>query len=252
MEAKGGMQCIKYLLFAFNLVFWITGLAMIGVGATVKIAFGDYFDFTGNAFASAPVFLIILGVFVSIIGFLGCCGAIKENYCMVTTFAVLLSLIFILEIAAGITGYVLRNDIENVIDTAMTDFMMKWTNTTKGRLAFDGVQKEFECCGVKNYTDWFDKSPNFNPPNTTRNVPGSCCLNAKTEFDVKNPDDTCGLNTDTTKINQEGCLLKLEDWLAHNILIIGGAGIGIAFIQVVGIIFACCLMRSIKQEYEVV
>nr|AAY53608.1 tetraspanin family protein [Branchiostoma belcheri tsingtauense] len=251
MEAKGGMQCIKYLLFAFNLIFWITGLAMIGVGATVKIAFGDYFDFTGNAFASAPVFLIILGVFVSIIGFLGCCGAIKENYCMVTTFAGRLSLIFILEIAAGITGYVLRNDIENVIDTAMTDFMMKWTNKTEGRLAFDGVHKKFECCGVTNYTDWFDKSPNFNP-NNQPNVPGSCCLNAKTEFDVKNPDDTCGEGADTTKINTEGCLLKLEGWLAQNILIIGGVGIGIAFIQVVGIIFACCLMRSIKQEYEVV
>jgi len=36
------------------------------------------------------------------------------------------------------------------------------------------------------------------------------------------------------------------------VAVIGGVGIGLAFVQVVGIMFACCLARAIKKEYEVV
>ena len=57
------------------------------------------------------VFIIIVGVIVFVIGFLGCCGAIKENYCMVTTFAILLGIIFILEIVAGALGFAYRKKV---------------------------------------------------------------------------------------------------------------------------------------------
>lgn len=61
-------------------------MALIIVGALVKKEYGDFLKVSDTSnFASAPVFLIVVGVIVAVVGFLGCCGAIKENYCMVTT-----------------------------------------------------------------------------------------------------------------------------------------------------------------------
>ena len=52
-----------------------------------------------------------VGCLIFIVTFFGCCGAIKEHYCMTMTFSLLLGLIFILEIGAGIAAYVLRTEV---------------------------------------------------------------------------------------------------------------------------------------------
>lgn len=83
------------------------------VGGIVLGRYGDYFSYADSKFASAPVFLIVVGAIVFVIGFLGCCGAIKENYCMVTTFAVLLAIIFLLEIVAGALGFAYKNKVSS-------------------------------------------------------------------------------------------------------------------------------------------
>ena len=58
---------------------------MIAIGAWVKSTYGDFIHLSGSSLTTGPVFLIIIGVIVAIVGFLGCCGAFRENYCMVTT-----------------------------------------------------------------------------------------------------------------------------------------------------------------------
>eukprot|EP00064_Thunnus_orientalis_P015736 superscaffoldBa00002975_g15793 len=65
--------------------------------------------------SGAPIVLIGIGVVIFFIAFFGCCGAWKENYCMVTTFAILISLIIIVEIAAAIAGYIFRNKVSHCI-----------------------------------------------------------------------------------------------------------------------------------------
>lgn len=219
--ASGGMIIVKYLLFIFNFIFWLSGLALIIVGALVKKEYGYFLNVSSSSnFASAPVFLIVVGVIVAVVGFLGCCGAIKENYCMVTTFAVLLGLIFILEIAAGALAYTYRGKMENIVKDALEKGVKNY-NATEYKKFMDQVQKDFKCCGykegAKDYINEHEKVP-----------------------------DSCAGNNTTTN-----CVKGLEESLKSHLMIIGGVGIGIAFIQLVGILFACCMMRSIKKEYEV-
>jgi len=114
------MNCIKYLMFFFNFLFWLSGLILIIIGAIVRDKYGDKFAELSDQFANAPVLIIVVGVIVFIIGFLGCCGAVKENYCMVTTFAVLLALIFILEIVAGSLGVAYRGKAQTIAEEQVT------------------------------------------------------------------------------------------------------------------------------------
>jgi CD63 antigen len=232
----GGMKCVKFTLFAFNLLFFLAGLGLIIAGAIVQTKLSTYFDFFGSSVSAAAILLMVVGGIIFIIGFFGCCGAYKENYCMTMTFAVLLGVVFILEIAAGIAAYVMRDQVHDLVDTKMTEAMKNYQDdgfegVTK---AWDTLQHDFKCCGVKNATDW-KTSGGLNV------VPDSCCLKEI---------EGCAKDGDKTYTN--GCLDVFVSWVKDNIFVIGGVGIGLAVVQVFGVMLACCLARSIRKEYEVV
>jgi len=226
MAVEGKMSVIKYLMFFFNFLFWLSGLALIIVGGIISHNYGDYLSFADKKFATAATFIIIVGVIVFIIGFLGCCGAIKENYCMVTTFAVLLGIIFVLEVVAGILGFVYRGKVKKAATDALNRAVEKYPDEKGAKKMIDWAQQRFECCGNQGPTDYKNGT-----------VPASCCK------DKVNPCVTP---------YTEGCAEKFEAFIRHNLVVIGAVAIAIAFMQLLGIIFACCLMKAIKGEYEVV
>lgn len=232
------MKCVKYLLFAFNLIFVIAAIALIAVGAYVQIKLVDYYDFFGNEYTGPGILLIVVGVFIFLISFFGCMGALKENYCLTMSFAVLLGVIFILMIAGGIAAYVLRNDIEDEVTGILSDAQDNY-----GKPGHDGVtktwdklQREFTCCGVNDPNEWFTKL------NST--YPLSCCIDESSA--------NCQDPVQPQYVKQTPCEKAFVSWVQDKVAIIGGVGIGLAFIMVVGVLFACCLARAIRKEYEVV
>lgn len=63
----------------------ICGLALIVVGILVQMALHKTFMIRDVTASGGPIVLIVVGVVIFFIAFFGCCGAWKENYCMVTT-----------------------------------------------------------------------------------------------------------------------------------------------------------------------
>lgn len=222
---EGGMKCVKRLLFVFNLLFVCVAIGLIAAGAYVQVALKDYFELIEGSFSSAAALLIAVGVIIFFIAFFGCCGAYKENHTCVMIFAVLLIIIFILEIAGGIAGFVLKGKVKGVVEGYMSDTLKR------GDKVWDEVQKDFDCCGINGPKDWI---------NNNKSIPASCCKQTPT------------LNCNSTSAIQTGCLTKFSNFVEDKIYIIGAVGIAFAFIQLVGILFSCCLARAIKKEYEVV
>jgi len=238
------MKCIKVLLFIFNLLFVIAGIALVATGAYVNVKMDEYYDFFGKDYLGPGILIIVVGVLIFLIAFFGCCGAMKENYCLTMTFAVSLAIIFILEIAGGIAGFVLRDKIEDEVKTVLEKSMKNYGEDDHAGVTstWDKLQNDFACCGVNNYSDWTNAEYGRN--GTT--IPTSCCKDT----------NAAGTKTcDTTKpanLNTHSCAAELENWLKDKVAIIGGVGIGLAFVQIVGIMFACCMARAIRKEYEVV
>lgn len=230
---EGGMKCVKFLLFAFNLVFVIAAIALIAVGAYVQIKLVDYFDFFGSQYTGPGILLICVGAFIFIIAFFGCLGALKENYCLTMTFAVLLGIVFIVMIAGGIAAYVMRNEIEQEATKLMAEAEHNYPTKEGVAKTWDKLQREFTCCGVQNYTEW--------AAILNGSYPVSCCSD-ESKCNHSNPHD----------MKNKGCESAFIDWMKSKVAIIGGVGIGLAFIMVVGVLFACCLARAIRKEYEVV
>ncbi|XP_034959776.1 CD63 antigen [Zootoca vivipara] len=235
MGVDGGMKCVKFLVFFFNFIFWLCGIALIALGIYVQIELKHTLVMTSASASGPPIVILAVGVIVFFISFFGCCGALKENYCMVTTFAVLLTLIFLVEIAAAIAGYIYKDEIKAVIDKEIRAEIAVYKNDGKVAKVLDDLQEKYSCCGAFNYTDWFNGT-------TSSNIPPSCC---------KRNDTDCRNNPTVDRINQEGCVVKIEAWLRKHIIIVAGVALGIAFFELLGIIFACCLMKGIRSGYEV-
>ncbi|KAL8601516.1 hypothetical protein ACOMHN_000458 [Nucella lapillus] len=236
---EGGMKCVKYLLFSFNLIFVIAAIVLIAVGAFVQVKLVDYTDFFGNEYTGPGILLIVVGAFIFIVAFFGCMGALKENYCLTMSFAVLLGIIFIMMIAGGIAAYVLRNEIEEEVLTKLTAAEEKYTVSPDVTQTWDRLQREFSCCGVESYLEW-------KKWNLTTVFPQSCCKRedaADCSHDSPIPENA---------IKTTSCEKAFVSWLKEKVAIIGGVGIGLAFVMVVGVLFACCLARAIRKEYEVV
>lgn len=237
MNLSGGSACIKYLLFIFNLIFVVTGIAILSVGAVIQGVYHSYSFILDDKFFSAPALLIAVGAIVLIVSFFGCCGAVKENHCMILTFSIMLLLVFILELSGGIAGYVLRDSARGFLKSKLNESMYKYGTDNETREAWFILQTTLECCGNNNYSDWENVFHNTS-------IPTSCCSPSHFAIDV----DVCDIHS--KGFHHEGCLKKFGKFVMDHAAVLGGAGIGIAFIQLLGVILACLLARHIRKNYE--
>ncbi|XP_013190036.1 CD63 antigen [Amyelois transitella] len=238
MALSCGMSCVKYLLFLFNLLFAATGLFILIVGIRAEIKAAPYVDLTDeNFYTSGPIVLIIVGVIVFIVAFFGCCGAVKENHCMIVTFSVFLLLIFVAEVAVGITGYVKHKDLAVNLERRLNETIAEYPNNPNVRETFDIIQTDLQCCGVRGPEDWHNAT-----------LPGSCC----SALDFKEDGVLSDCTVNAPAVHKDGCLAVIKENLETIALLLGATGLGIAIVQLLGVIFACCLARSIRSQYETV
>uniref|UniRef100_A0A8C7WXQ0 Tetraspanin 9 n=1 Tax=Oryzias sinensis TaxID=183150 RepID=A0A8C7WXQ0_9TELE len=87
--ARGCICCVKYMLFLFNLLFWLGGCGLLGVGVWLSVSQGSFATLSPSfPSLSAANLIITLGTVVMVTGFLGCLGAIKENKCLLLSVSV--------------------------------------------------------------------------------------------------------------------------------------------------------------------
>ncbi|XP_076028811.1 CD63 antigen-like [Oratosquilla oratoria] len=233
-----GPLTVKYTMFIFNIIFFISGLILIGVGGVAQGFFRDYLDFFDSQFVTPAIGIIILGCIIVVISFFGCCGAKKENVCMLKTFSGTMIIVLILEIAAGITLAALRSDVENLVVDNMMKSMKNYNASSHDGVTetWDKLQETYTCCGTKNYTDWGNVFNN--------SVPDTCCKVVKRDCGV-------GAITDPESIYTNGCFKALHDSALYNIGAVSGGAIGLAVIQIVGIWMSFCLIKAVNERYEI-
>lgn len=89
-----GAHIVKYILFLFNFLCLVAGVLLIVFGSLVLTNNDgimhlpvDMVEFPQGI----PIAAIVLGCVISLISFLGCCGACKENNCMTVLVSVFFS-----------------------------------------------------------------------------------------------------------------------------------------------------------------
>jgi hypothetical protein len=234
MAVEGCAKCIKYLVFMFNLLFFISGCAILALGIVLHVREGGFATLVSSLpFLNAANICIAAGIIVMIVAFLGCCGAIKENACLLLLFFCFLLLIFLLEIVAGIVGFIYKDQVQSAVLTDLTAGLEDYGMEDEEGLtkAWDLLQHELMCCGVNGTADWAGTA-RFE----ANQYPDSCC---------KEQEDGCGMKA--AEAYAKGCLKKLTDELEGYIYYIAAGGIVIGLFQILGMVFSMVLYTNIKR-----
>ncbi|CAL8261725.1 unnamed protein product [Merluccius merluccius] len=237
-----GTICLKYLLFLFNVLFWLAGGAVLAVGVWTVAAKSDYISLLNSTFYSTSAYILIAtGTIVVVTGLIGCCATLRESRVLLGVYFVLLFCIFLLEIIAGVMAYMNHQKLDHELRQNLRRTMQhKYQQPGEADItqAVDKLQMEFQCCGSNSSLDW-SGSIWILVPGNDRMVPDSCC---------KTPIAYCGRRDHPSNIYKGGCIAKLEEFILSQLHILGAVGIGIAFIQLLGMMLTCCLYQNLKEE----
>ncbi|XP_015247298.1 CD151 antigen, like [Cyprinodon tularosa] len=246
-QEKCGTVCLKYLLFTFNFLFWLAGGVVMAVGVWTLVEKSDYISLLpSKTYAASAYILVLAGAIVMVTGVLGCCATFKEQKKLLLVYFVLLLCIFLLEIVAGVLAYInyqqLNDELKQNLKATMTNKYRLGKDNEHITQAVDKLQEEFKCCGSHNSTDWEENGWIRSSASEGRKVPDSCC---KTQIPF------CGTRDHPSNIYKAegGCISKLERFILDHLQIIGAVGVGIACVQLIGMVFTCCLYRSLTESY---
>ncbi|XP_035662903.1 CD63 antigen-like [Branchiostoma floridae] len=250
-QTKAAIVCFKCGLACFLVVFLAAGITMLVVAAVANKYMGQ-FEELNHDLISGRNLCIVIGLFVTLTGILGIAGVVRENCCLLLSFAGILGCLFVLSVAAGVSLAVLTSI--GTLREKLTDFLgemiLKVEKTAVRSKVMDEVQMQIKCCGDVSYRDWFDVP--FDGTNVTHSgdVPGSCCVGAKENFDINKPDDSCGkrAKSQNSTIYTTGCTKRVADILNGHLLQIIGAGAVVIFLEAVGFTLSCCLLRHIRRR----
>ncbi|XP_061567729.1 tetraspanin-1-like [Cololabis saira] len=239
----GCFAFLKAMMFVFNGIIFLAGIAILGVGIWVKVDSGSILSFLGKIENAPPqlsqllnvgYLLIGIGAVLVIIGFLGCCGAIKESKCMLLLFFIIILLVFIAEVAGAVVILVFRplaNDLIAKLRTAAVQSIKKDYGKNDDLTGlWNTTMDTLKCCGFDNYTDFTD-SP-YHTEN--RSYPAQCCP------------DTTKLCNQTAAQNTPGCFIKIKRLVDDNTIVIVAVALGIAALEICAMTVSMTLYCRIK------
>lgn len=230
----------------------------------VMVAIGMYARMMKHAEAALAslsvdpaVMVMVVGVLMFFITFCGCVGSLRENICLLQTFCICLTVIFILQLVAGVLGFIFSDKARNKVTEMINKAIVHYREDLDLQNLIDFGQKEFGCCGGVTYTDWsqnmyFSCKPD-NPSRERCSVPFSCCISTKDKV----VNTMCGQGMQELEyveagefIHTNGCIDTLVNWIHSNLFLLGGIALGLTIPQLVGILLSQILINQIKDQIE--
>ncbi|XP_053558870.1 tetraspanin-33-like isoform X1 [Bombina bombina] len=245
-------QIVKYSLFVSCYIFWVASGLMITVGIYAKLC--KETSPVDSLTTDPAIMLIVVGILMFTITFIGCMGALRDLHLLLKIFAWMLGIVLILQFVAAVLGFLFSGMVLQKATTVMSRAIAQYREDLDLQNFIDYIQKKFECCGVNSYQDW-SKNIYFlctatNPSLEKCAVPYSCCIREK---GLKIINTMCGYETQNLKtwdaeeyINTEGCLEKIVNWGRGNLLLLGGLAMGLILLEILVTCLAVIMIYQIS------
>ena len=167
------------------------------------------------------------GAITFVIGFTGCVGALRENTALLAAYAIFLAILLLLEMTAGILGFIFKDWIKGQATSGFQAFIVHYRDDPDQQNLIDWIQEgwvsskvfivsptikkltlyfcflsiQLQCCGIEGPHDW-DQNVYFNCSSASVGsreacgVPFSCCKpkvdelikNVQCGYDVRRQD----------------------------------------------------------------
>ncbi|XP_042340318.1 tetraspanin 34 [Plectropomus leopardus] len=239
---------LKIMMFIFNGGIFLAGAAILGVGVWVKVDSDSLLGLLDTVegapsglsqLANVSYLLMGVGGVLLVIGFLGCCGAVKESRCMLLTFFSIVLIIFLIEVAGAVVLLVFQGLADQLLESLEEEVRISIRNEYgKGEgltSLWNKTMEEFACCGYRNYTDFYG-SP-FYLEHEGEVFPETCC-------NATNTRGVCSENQAHLS-NIDGCFDRLLQLIEENAVIIAAVALGIAALEIAAMVVSMVLYKKI-------
>ncbi|XP_022083753.1 tetraspanin-4-like [Acanthaster planci] len=233
------IECVKCLLLFFDVIFFLTGVALLGVGIHVLVGVvnGTYASLiAGVSYIYITYAILVIAFIIIIVSLIGCCAGVLENKCLLVTFYFFVVFCICLEVSVAIIAFVglwYEDDfVEAYIIQASRTEMANYGHKDKAGFSnsWDRLQTDEQCCGVLASTDWHEYG-NFDAADT----PDSCCKEIR---------EGCGLTIGEPW--EKSCGTVLIDNVNNGLYLIGAICIGCILLQILLIIFILAMYYILK------
>uniref|UniRef100_A0A4X1SFJ9 Tetraspanin n=1 Tax=Sus scrofa TaxID=9823 RepID=A0A4X1SFJ9_PIG len=252
-----GAACPAAVTAPFS--FQVLGAVILGFGVWIladRSSFISVLQTSSTSLKVGAYIFISIGAFTMLMGFLGCIGAVNEVRCLLGLYFAFLVLILIAQVAAGVLFYFNMGKLKQEMGSIVTELIQKYEEGRQDSLqeAWDYVQAQVQCCGWVSFYNWTENPRLMNHTNTT--YPCSCKTRSQNDSSLPLEKGFChdlngiqgGNNPDAWPVYHEGCMEKVQAWLQENLGIILGVCVGVAVIELLGMLLSMFLCRSIHSE----
>nr|ACO12923.1 CD63 antigen [Lepeophtheirus salmonis] len=241
------------LIWFLDVFLLLISTALIYLGTSLIVFYNiDRLDFETSWYSAVPYFMICTGIANFLTALYGFAASSAEKRMHLISYAVILLILFVVQIVAIFAALELRSDINNdtVENTDMFDAMVNYERDEVVKERWDTLHRQYHCCGGINYNVGYMIWTNV-PLQYTNSVPDSCCLHVA---------KGCGRNillnheVASEKIFVHGCYTMMADKLDNEVvpLCLGYTGVGtiIALIQIIIAVLALSRSASIKRKHK--
>ncbi|NXM59351.1 TSN33 protein, partial [Illadopsis cleaveri] len=221
----------KYVLFFFNLLFWMISMVMVAVGVYARLL--KHAEAAVACLAVDPaILLIMVGVLTFLITFCGCVGSLRENICLLQVFSICLTIIFLLQLAAGVLGFVFSDKARGKVSEIINGAIVHYRDDLDLQNLIDFGQKEVTKGGLCRVGVAAGHPPRAGTPmcavprTPVCAVPSPCVLCPLCQAVINT---MCGHGMQargyleaSAFIHTNGCIDKLVNWTHSNLFLLGG------------------------------
>ena len=234
-----GVQYTRITLFSLNILFLLFSLCILALGIYIKVN-GNFDAITAaynitQALGSATMqwigtIMIIVGSITCCLATFGCFGALNKNRFLLYTYALMLSLIILLEFATVIVVLRFRNKLWHSYDSGFEKVFYDayYYHETETIKLIEQLEREFKCCGVEGAID-YNRSGFKIPPSC---YPSQSLLPNEKPF-------------------SEGCANAIAIWVWNKLPIIAVVLGSILFVELFGVISSLVLGVAISHSSTV-
>ncbi|XP_027818232.1 tetraspanin-15 isoform X3 [Ovis aries] len=143
---------LKFSLVIYSTVFWLIGGLVLSVGIYAEVERQKYKTLE-SAFLAPAIILILLGVIMFIVSFIGVLASLRDNLCLLQAFMYILGICLIIELIGGVVALIFRNQTIDFLNDNIRRGIENYYDDLDFKNIMDFVQKETEVvntmCGYK-------------------------------------------------------------------------------------------------------
>ncbi|XP_061219083.1 tetraspanin-18-like isoform X1 [Neopsephotus bourkii] len=147
----GVLSCVKYLMLIFNALVFAGGTSLVAVGLWVAVdPSGFQHIVAANGVLSAGAFLLLaVGTALALLGFLGCCGALRRSRALLLVFFILVSLVFVTQLVGAVLFLLHWKQMQP--ELLLSELRRSYRGDEGAEVfstAWNTLMVTFSCCGV--------------------------------------------------------------------------------------------------------